>query len=110
VPVCVFKHHISQVQVIKLARCVGVKEFCFLFDHDAIEQTWRNISGLANRRKVSVAEMPMLDGNEKMDANDNVDAAIGAIEKRKLFTPANAQERVFDNGEAFDLRSRKIRS
>lgn len=110
VPVCVFKHHISQVQIIKLVR-TEVKEFCLLFDHDAIAATWRNVSRLADRCRVTIAEMPMKDGNEKMDANDDVEAAIDAIKNRKLFTAANAFDRSFDTQAAVpDARSRRIRS
>lgn len=112
VPVCVFKHHISQVQMLKLVRCESVKEVCLLFDHDAIEQTWRTVSNLSNRCKVTVAEMPMKDGNKKMDANDDVDAAIDAIVKRKLFTVTSAAKNKFEFSRAgeFDLRTRKVSS
>lgn len=90
VPVCVFKHHISQVQSIKLLRCKSIKEVCMLFDHDAIEETWKAVGNLSNKTTVTVAEMPMKDGNKKLDPNDDVDAAVEAIEKRKLYTPAAA--------------------
>ena len=89
VPVCVFKHSISQVQVIKLLRCKSVKEFCLLFDHDAIDKTWKMVGYLGNKLKVTVAEMPMTAGNKKCDPNDDVEAAIDAIEQRKLYTSAN---------------------
>lgn len=89
VPVCVFKHHISAVQVIKLMRCKGVKEFCLLFDHDAIATTWKQVGHLCNKVAVTVAEMPMKDGNEKLDPNDDVEAAIVAIEKRQAYTRAS---------------------
>jgi predicted RNA-binding Zn-ribbon protein involved in translation (DUF1610 family) len=83
VPVCVFKHHISNVQLLKLIRCTALKEVCLLFDHDAIEATWRLVSTLTNRKiGVTVAEMPLLDGNKKLDPNDNADAALEAIDQR----------------------------
>lgn len=94
VPVCVFKHSLSQVQALKLVRCKGVKEFCFLFDHDAIEKTWDSVGGLGNKVAVTVAEMPMKNGNEKLDANDDVEAAIEAIERRELYTTSSAGDRV----------------
>lgn len=94
VPVCVFKHSLSQVQALKLVRCKGVKEFCFLFDHDAIEKTWNSIGGLGNKVAVTVAEMPTKDGNVKLDANDDVEAAIEAIERRELYTTSSAGDRV----------------
>lgn len=89
VPVCVFKHSISQMQAIKLFRCKGIKEFCLLFDHDAIDKTWQSVSYLGNKLAVTVAEMPMKDGNKKLDPNDDVDAAIDAIEQRKTYTAGN---------------------
>lgn len=89
VPVCVFKHSISQVQATKLFRCKGIKEFCLLFDHDAIDATWRNVTHLGNRMTVTVAEMPFKEGNRKLDPNDDVDAAIAAIESRKVYTSTN---------------------
>jgi len=89
VPVCVFKHSMSQVQAIKLLRCKGVKELCLLFDHDAIDATWRNVAYLGNKVTVTVAEMPMKDGNRKLDPNDDVEAAVDAIEQRKLYTSSS---------------------
>lgn len=94
IPVCVFKHSLSQVQALKLVRCKGVKEFCFLFDHDAIEKTWDSVGGLGNKVAVTVAEMPLKNGNEKLDANDDVEAAIEAIERRELYTTSSASDRV----------------
>jgi len=98
VPVCVFKHHISKVQALKLTRCASVKEFCLLFDHDAIDATWRSVGYLGNRVRMTVAEMPMLDGNRKCDPNDDVDAAIKAIEKRKLYTVNSATNKLLEKG------------
>lgn len=90
VPVCVFKHHISKVQAIKLLRCRGVQEYCLLFDHDAIDTTWNAVEQISNKATVTIAEMPMLNGNTKLDPNDDVEAAVKAIERRTLYTTANA--------------------
>jgi len=90
VPVCVFKHHVSTVQIVKLIRCSGLKEVCLLFDHDAIQATWRMVSAINNKITLTVAEMPMLNGNEKLDANDDVNAAIEAIDNRKRFNFSSA--------------------
>jgi hypothetical protein len=90
VPVCVFKHSLSQVQTIKLLRCQGVDEFCLLFDHDAIGATWRAVGALAEKKKVTVAEMPGRADNKKLDPNDDVAAAIEAIERRTLYTTGSA--------------------
>lgn len=90
VPVCVFKHHISEVQILKLLRCGGVKEFCLLFDYDAIKQMWRMVPTFSNRVRVTIAEMPHQAENPKLDANDDVDAAIVALENRKRYTTTSA--------------------
>jgi hypothetical protein len=111
VPVCVFKHHLSQVQAIKLLRCKCVKEFCLLFDHDAIEKTWQSVGYTGNKVKVTVAEMPMLDGNKKLDPNDDVEAAIDAIEKRSLYTAASVSDRLMrSNRGFFDISGKNLSS
>lgn len=97
VPVCVFKHHLSQVQAIKLLRCTGVKEFCMLFDHDAIDLTWKMVSALSNKVTVTIAEMPASAENKKLDPNDDVESAITAIEKRKLYTPGSEGWHLIDS-------------
>ena len=97
VPVCVFKHHISQVQVLKLLRCKSVQEFCLLFDHDAIDATWRMVGALNEKVAVTVAEMPMKNGNKKLDPNDDVDEAVRAIRNRTLYTSASAVANLVKN-------------
>jgi len=110
VPVCVFKHSISQVQAAKLFRCKGIKEFCLLFDHDAIDATWKGVSYLTNKLSVTVAEMPQKEGNKKLDPNDDVDAAIEAIEQRKLYTSESAiGHLVSTEGPRFDITSRSLK-
>lgn len=110
VPVCVFKHHISKVQALKLIRCASVKEFCLLFDHDAIDATWRSVGSLTNRARITVAEMPMLSGNKKCDPNDDVDAALEAIADRKVYTIANAARKIFNAASNPMRKSADIRS
>lgn len=111
VPVCVFKHHLSQVQALKLLRCKGVKEFCLLFDHDAIEKTWQSVGYIGNKVAVTVAEMPMKEGNRKLDPNDDVDAAIAAIEKRELYTAASVSDRFMRSSTGFfDISGRTLKS
>jgi hypothetical protein len=100
VPVCVFKHGVSKVQGLKLVRCPGIKEICLLFDHDAIDMTWKSVGYLANRLSVTVAEMPMAAGNKKADPNDDVDAAILAIENRVSYTKSSATAKLL--GATFD--------
>ena len=114
VPVCVFKHSISQVQATKLFRCKGIKEFCLLFDHDAIDATWRNVSYLGNKLAVTVAEMPTKDGNKKLDPNDDVEAAIDAIEQRKVYTSGNEIGHLMEGeagmaGKKVDLTARTLK-
>lgn len=96
VPVCVFKHGISKVQGLKLLRCPGIKEICLLFDHDAIDTTWKSVGYLANRLTITVAEMPLIGENQKADPNDDVDLAIESIEKRKLYTNSSVVGRMLD--------------
>jgi predicted RNA-binding Zn-ribbon protein involved in translation (DUF1610 family) len=86
VPVCVFKHSISRVQMMKLYR-YNVREICVLFDHDAIDKTWR--AGSSTMVRMTVAEMPAGTDNKKLDPNDDVDAAIEAFEKRKPVSVVN---------------------
>lgn len=105
VPVCVFKHHISKVQALKLIRCSGVAELCLLFDHDAIDETWRSVGYLGNRVRITVAEMPMLAGNKKCDPNDDVEAAIKAIENRKLYTVASVGAKAIETSWAAKLHA-----
>lgn len=86
VPVCVFKHHIGHVQLLKLLRCPDLKEICLLFDHDAIDNAWKLVEVMANKRvRMTTAEMPLLHGNKKLDANDDPEAALAAFESRKRF-------------------------
>lgn len=92
VPLCVFKHSISSVQATKLFSCKWLKEVCMMFDHDAIDVTWNQMNSLASRAKITIAEMPFLDGNKKLDPNDDVDAAWEAFESRKRHTAGEALE------------------
>jgi hypothetical protein len=88
VPVCVFKHHVSHVQLLKLLRCPKLEEICFLFDHDAVDQTWKQVNAITNNVALTVAEMPSAVGNKKLDANDDVDAAFRAFEQRRIYSYA----------------------
>ncbi len=90
VPVSVFKHFVGKVQALKLLQCRGVKEFCFLFDRDALEQTWRILPTFSSRVRVSVAEMPYREDNPKLDPNDDVEAAVTALEHRRRYTAPTA--------------------
>jgi len=110
VPLCVFKHNISTVQATKLFSCKWLKEVCMMFDHDAIAATWNQMNSLASRTKVTIAEMPFLDGNKKLDPNDDVDAAWEAFENRKRHTAGEALEHMLSiSRSAVDL-SRITRS
>lgn len=109
VPVCVFKHHMSQVQMLKLLRCKGVTEICLLFDHDAIDATWRNVGYLGNKVRVTVAEMPLLAGNRKCDPNDDVNAALEAIEFRKAYTMSSVETQLFQAENPMDISGRTLK-
>lgn len=112
VPVCVFKHRMSQVQAIKLLQCSGIKEFCFLFDHDAIQTTWRTVGYLSNKMSITVAEMPLKNDNEKLDPNDDVEAAIDVIERREVYTAWAARARMLEKPVAneFAITGRRLLS
>jgi len=86
VAVSVFKHYVSKVQAVKLLACAGIKEFCLLYDHDAIGQAWKTMDTLGTRVALTVAEMPYREYNEKLDANDDVEAACEALGQRKLYS------------------------
>lgn len=90
VPVCVFKHFVSNVQLRKLAACTKLQEICMLFDFDAIDKTWDMLDSMARPVAMTIAEMPKRADNKKFDANDDVDAAIYAYENRKQYTCATA--------------------
>jgi hypothetical protein len=83
-PVCVFKHAISRWQIQKLLNHPNLREICLFFDADAIAQTWRNVGGMANSKRITIAEMPVLGNNQKADPNDDVEVAIKAFEQRKV--------------------------
>jgi hypothetical protein len=92
VPVSVFKHYVSNIQALKLLQFEGVKEICLLFDHDAIEQTWKMIGTLGLTVTLTIAEMPFRKDNKKLDPNDDVEAACEALAERKLYSGAAAMK------------------
>lgn len=116
VAVSVFKHYISKIQATKLLQCEGVKQFYLLFDHDAIDQTWKMMEQLGNRIPVRVAEMPYEEGNKKLDANDDVEAALVAIDEAVPYKMGTAYAHRFENEpkamseRKVDLTTKRIRS
>lgn len=103
VPVAVFKHGISTEQMLKLNQCTFLKEMCLLFDHDAIDQSWKGANKITNRIRTTIAEMPAGDNNSKLDPNDDVDLAWNVFKKRVPYTMANA------NIHHADSRLRKLK-
>jgi hypothetical protein len=89
VPVCVFTHRISAAQFNKICRYRHIKEWCVLFDSDSTALAHASASRLNPiRPPISVAEMPHGKNDDDSvrttnDANDDVEAAIEAIKKRK---------------------------
>ena len=83
VPICVFKHSVSREQARKLGRFKNLREVCLLFDHDATALSWKAAEFLKSFWTVSVAEMPVVDGNAKADPNDDVEAGMWAVANRK---------------------------
>lgn len=90
VPVAVFKHKLSAPQIGKLLACSSVQEFCLMFDSDATAESWKSAETLINKRKVTVAAIPVVDGRKTNDPNDDVDLAMECFERRKVYTPANS--------------------
>lgn len=90
VPVCVFKHYLSKPQARKIMQLPHVKEICLLYDHDATKASWEKSPLIADRTRVTVAEMPPGPGGEKNDANDDPAAAWVAFQRRKVSDGANA--------------------
>jgi hypothetical protein len=100
VPVCVFKHHVSKPQFYKILRYKHLKEICLLFDLDAIELAWNDARDIDNRIAVTIAEMPVSDTNKKLDPNDDVKAAMRAIDERTPYTLTEAEKRQVMGREA----------
>ena len=82
-PVCVFKHGVSREQAAKLARFKHLQEVCILFDHDAVGLAWKTSEFLKSFWRISVAEMEAIGENTKADPNDDVEAAMRALQVRR---------------------------
>lgn len=87
VPVCVFTHFLSRSHVAKMLRYRHVKDWCILFDSDSTELAEETALALDVILPASVAAMPKgvnPDGSirETNDANDDVDAALIAVNDR----------------------------
>ena len=91
VPVCTFTHAVSKPQFHKILRLDHVKEVCLLFDYDARSLAWKDAARIDDLIRVSIAEMPCTT-NKKLDPNDDVDAALRALEKRRPFSVAGQLE------------------
>lgn len=83
VPVCVFKHYLSGPQAKKLMRLPFLEEICLLYDHDATASSWEKSPVIADRVRVTVAEMLPGPGGEKNDPNDDPATAWEVFAKRK---------------------------
>ena len=97
VAVCVFKHALSPPQAAKIMACPTVAEVVLLFDADAVAGAWKSSEKLINQRAVTIAEMPQIEGRDKLDANDDVELAIQAIEARKVYSPASKLLKLLDD-------------
>lgn len=83
VPVCVFKHAVSDAQAAKIAAVKSVKEVCIMFDLDAKSASWSEARKLSSSmRRVSIAEIPDVGKGKTLDANDDVDLALEAFANR----------------------------
>ena len=83
VPVCVFKHYLSRAQARKLMQIKHLDEICLLYDHDATAASWEKAPLIADRVKVTVAEMPPGPGGTKNDPNDDAETAWRVFTERK---------------------------
>jgi len=97
VPVCVFKHALSREQARKLHKYTNIQELVLLFDHDAIRESWEDASDQTLFKMVSVAEMPYVPGQKKLDPNDDVDLALDALASRKPFRVSSNLDRLCKN-------------
>lgn len=89
VPVAVFKSKLSKPQIAKLLACRSVKELCLMFDADAAAKAWKDAESLINKKKVTVACMPQVEGAKTLDPNDDVDLAMEVFANRRKYTMAN---------------------
>jgi len=94
VPVCVFKHALSREQANKLRKYQNIQELVLLFDRDAIKESWEDAGDQNLFKSVSVAEMPYVPGQKKLDPNDDVDLALDALASRKPFREASDLSRI----------------
>jgi hypothetical protein len=92
VPVAVFKHKLSFVQVYKILQCKHIDEINLMFDSDATAASWQSCSGLINRFDVTVTEMP-----EDVDPNDDAEEAMRRFQKRSRYSTVSRL--------AFDIRN-----
>ncbi len=95
VPVAAFKHAVSFEQFFKIAKMRHVEEVCLMFDHDAIEHSWKDAKKFTNHFAITIAEMPEgppgADGvNKKLDPNDDVALAWQVFQARQPYTIVNA--------------------
>lgn len=81
IPVAVFKHSVSDIQISKLIRYESIKEICIMFDADATRSSWKLSSQIGNIKKMSVAEIPAVLG-KKQDANDDAEVALESFVDR----------------------------
>lgn len=90
VAVSVFKHYASRPQWMKITGNKSVREVCFLFDHDALDNVWETLGRMPVTVPVTVAEMPATPNNRKLDPNDDVEAALDAFEARVPYSSKHA--------------------
>jgi hypothetical protein len=99
VPICVFSHYISQSHLTKMKAYKHIKDWCILFDSDSTELAHTTAMALNPLLPTSVAEMPHgknSDGSPRLtnDANDDVDAALRAIDARQRSKPDRLREKI----------------
>lgn len=97
VSVCVFKHAVSDSQLMKLSAFESVNELCLLFDLDATQAAWDQAPRISVAKPVSVAELPATSGVRNFDANDDVETAWKSFERRRRHSPSRSLRRKLDS-------------
>ena len=73
VPVAIFKHAVSRVQLTKILTC-AIKEVVLMYDGDALASAEQDAMLFSNKAKTSIAKMPV-----GTDANDDAVLAVDQL-------------------------------
>jgi hypothetical protein len=82
---------------LRLLRAAKLREICLLFDADATGKAWdlaKLVKWELSSVIVTVAEMPANPDNPTLDPNDDVQAAMHALESRTVWSETHALKRM----------------